>query len=49
MPTKPTIRFHDVEKDVITDREMTAEEFAQYESEVSAIQALFDKNKANEA
>jgi hypothetical protein len=49
MTSMPMIRFHDVEKDLVTDREMTAEEFAQYQSEVSAIQALFDKNKVNEA
>jgi hypothetical protein len=29
--TKPMIRIHDVEADEIIDREMTDEEFAQYE------------------
>lgn len=34
------IRIHDVENDTITDREMTDEEFAQFELEVAAIEAL---------
>lgn len=34
------IRIHDVENDTIIDREMTDEEFAQFELEVAAIEAL---------
>jgi IMP cyclohydrolase len=31
--TKPIIRIHDISTDTITDREMTDEEFAQYEAD----------------
>ena len=33
---KPLIRIHDVSTDTITDREMTDEEFAQYEADQAA-------------
>ena len=31
--SNPIIRIHDISTDTITDREMTAEEFAQYEAD----------------
>ena len=34
--TKPTIRIHDISTDTITDREMTDEEFVQYEADQAA-------------
>ena len=34
--TKPMVRIHDVSTDTITDREMTDEEFAQYEENQTA-------------
>ena len=34
--TNPTIRIHDISTDTITDREMTEEEFAQYEADQAA-------------
>ena len=34
--TKPIIRIHDISTDTITDREMTDEEFAQYEADQTA-------------
>ena len=37
--TKPTIRIHDITTDTITDREMTDEEFAQYQAEQAATEA----------
>ncbi len=37
--TKPTIRIHDISTDTITDREMTDEEFAQYEADRAANEA----------
>ena len=33
---KPTIRIHDISTNTILDREMTDEEFAQYEAAVAA-------------
>ena len=33
---KPIIRIHDISTDTITDREMTDEEFAQYEANQAA-------------
>ena len=33
---KPMIRIHDISTDTITDREMTDEEFAQYEADQAA-------------
>jgi hypothetical protein len=36
--TNPTIRIHNVETDEIIDREMTAEEFAEYQAD-QAVQA----------
>lgn len=41
------IRIHDVENDSVLDREMTVEEYAQYQLEVAAIEAL--KPKPDEA
>lgn len=38
--TKPTIRIHDVQNDTITDREMTDEEFAEFEANAAALEAL---------
>lgn len=37
--TKPMIRIHDIPTDTITDREMTDEEFAQYEADQAAAAA----------
>ena len=37
--TKPMISIHDLTTDEITTREMNAEEFARYESEMAAVQA----------
>jgi len=34
--TKPMVRIHDISTDTITDREMTDEEFAQYEADQAA-------------
>ena len=34
--TRPIIRIHDISTDTITDREMTDEEFAQYEAAQAA-------------
>lgn len=34
--SKPMIRIHDLATDTITDREMTDEEFAQYEADQAA-------------
>ena len=34
--TNPMIRIHDISTDTITDREMTEEEFAQYEADQAA-------------
>ena len=34
--TKPIVRIHDISTDTITDREMTDEEFAQYEADQAA-------------
>lgn len=47
MPKNPMIRIHDVENDIITDREMTAEEYAEWQLEVAAIEAM--KKPINEA
>jgi hypothetical protein len=44
MAKKPMIRIHDVESDKITDREMTDAEFVEYQAEIAAIEALFQKN-----
>ena len=41
---KPMIRIHDVENDTILDREMTDEEYVQWQIEVDAIEALKLKN-----
>lgn len=46
MAKNPMIRIHDVENDTVIDREMTADEFAQYQAEIAAIDALFEKNKS---
>jgi hypothetical protein len=45
--SKPMIRIHDVEADTITDREMTDAEYAEWQKEVAAIEAM--KNKVDEA
>jgi hypothetical protein len=37
--TKPMIRIHDISTDTITDREMTDEEFSQYETRETEIAA----------
>ena len=37
--SKPIIRIHDISTDTITDREMTDEEFAQYEADQVAREA----------
>ena len=37
--TNPMIRIHDISTDTITDREMTDEEFAQYEADQAAREA----------
>ena len=37
--TNPIIRIHDISTDTITDREMTDEEFAQYETDQAANEA----------
>jgi hypothetical protein len=34
--TNPTIRIHNTETDEVIDREMTAEEFAEYETQKAA-------------
>ena len=34
--TNPIVRIHDIATNTITDREMTAEEFAQYETDQAA-------------
>ena len=34
--TNPMVRIHDISTDTITDREMTDEEFAQYEADQAA-------------
>ena len=34
--SKPMVRIHDISTDTITDREMTDEEFAQYEADQAA-------------
>jgi hypothetical protein len=34
--TRPMIRIHDISTDTVTDREMTDEEFAQYEADQAA-------------
>jgi hypothetical protein len=34
--TKPMVRIHDISTNIITDREMTDEEFAQYEADQAA-------------
>ena len=34
--TNPIIRIHDISTDTITDRQMTDEEFAQYEADQAA-------------
>jgi uncharacterized protein (DUF2384 family) len=34
--TKPMVRIHNISTDTITDREMTDEEFAQYEADQAA-------------
>jgi hypothetical protein len=34
--SKPTIRIHDISTNIIIDREMTDEEFAQYEADQAA-------------
>jgi hypothetical protein len=34
--TKPMVRIHDISTDTIIDREMTDEEFAQYEADQAA-------------
>lgn len=48
MPAKkPMVRIHDVENDTILDREMTDEEYAQWQLEVAAIEAM--KKPVNEA
>ena len=36
--TKPTIRIHNIEIDEIIDREMTDDEFAQYEAQLQKFQ-----------
>jgi len=48
--TNPMIRIHDVSTNTITDREMNAEEFAQYEADqaASATQAAAEAAKAAE-
>ena len=51
--TKPMVRIHDVSTDTITDREMTDEEFAQYEAdqiaEAARIAAEEEAKAAEEA
>jgi hypothetical protein len=37
--TKPMVRIHDISTNIITDREMTDEEFAQYEADQAATEA----------
>ena len=34
--TKPMVRIHDISTNIITDREMTDEEFAQYQADQAA-------------
>ena len=46
--TNPMIRIHDVSTNTITDREMNAEEFAQYETDQAA-EAVRVAAKAAEA
>ena len=41
---KPMIRIHDVETGEVIDREMTANEIKDHETNVAAIQALKDAN-----
>ena len=50
--TKPMVRIHDVSTDTIIDREMTDEEFAQYEANQAAqatVQAETDAKAATRA
>jgi hypothetical protein len=46
--TNPTIRIHNTETDEIIDREMTAEEFAEYQADqaVQAAKLAEDEGKA---
>ena len=37
--TKPMVRIHNTETDEVIDREMTDEEFAQYEADLAANEA----------
>ena len=46
--TKPMVRIHDLATDEITDREMNAAEFAQYEAEQADRQAKADEQAAKD-
>lgn len=47
--TKPMIRIHDLSTDEIIDREMTDEEYSQYQADQAARQAKLDEEAAKES
>ena len=47
--TKPMVRIHNADTDTVTDREMTAAEFAQYELDQASAAQEQDKQAAKTA